>query len=238
MSEELNKIIAEKKRRDNKQRQLTLTITFISLLLIGTIIYYVTKAKVTNEKLSSDLIKTKSIVLNKDSVIKDHLVNDSVFISKKKDSLIKKITDSVIKVSNKLNNNVTPNKKLYDSLNKEINKLRAALKMNNGNEIIECLGKPTGSYSSTGLPMYNFIMRISKPSISEKLSKVEYLFDHYTYNPKLKPSKNSKTNFSVEIRNSWGCLNIVTIFLYFKNNQVDTIAFPMCDKAKINLPKL
>jgi hypothetical protein len=234
MSEELNKILADKKKGDRKQRQITLVITFISLLLIGTVIYYVTKAKVTNEKLSSDLVKTELIILNKDSVIKDHLANDSDFIARKKDSLIKKITDSVIKTSN---NKAIPNKKLYDSLNTEIKKLSAALKMNNGNGLIECLGKPTGTYSSSGLPMYNFVMRISKAGISEKLSRVEYLFDHSSYNPRLKPSKSSKTNFSIEIRNSWGCLDIVTVYLYFKNNQVDTIAFPMCDKAKIDLPK-
>ena len=102
-------------------------------------------------------------------------------------------------------------------------------------EIIECIGNPTGRVTPDGIPLYNLTMRISDTSIVSDLKKVEYYFDDDTYSPKLKVSNDSSNFFRIRITSSWGCLPRVPVYLYYKNDRVDTIIFPMCDKIKIQL---
>lgn len=114
------------------------------------------------------------------------------------------------------------------------NLLKAELKI----DIVECIGVPNGSYTANGLPLYDFKMKISDTLLNSSLIKVEYYFADVSYNPKLKCSENSKENFSIGITNSWGCMSIVPIYLYYKDSRIDTILFPMCKKAKLQLPNI
>lgn len=115
-----------------------------------------------------------------------------------------------------------------------ISKIKESIKK----DTIECIGVSTGTRTSSGLPKYNFTMRISDSSITTLLERVDYYFDHYTYTPKLKSSDSAITNFRVQITNSWGCMNIVPVYLHYKTHQIDTIFFRMCDKLRLDLPEL
>jgi len=123
---------------------------------------------------------------------------------------------------------------IKDSIEAKLNNLSEK----NKTDIIECIGVPTGGKAISGIPLYDFTICIIDSTIISSLNKVEYFFADDTYNPKLKISENASNNFSIKITNSWGCMSIVPVYLYYKNNNVDTINFPMCDKAKLKLPEL
>jgi hypothetical protein len=144
--------------------------------------------------------------------------------------LIKNTKEDNLELGNKL---VTKNK-ITDSLENRLNTISNAFK----SDIIECIGVPTMRKTVTGLPLYDFTMCITDSITILSLKKVEYFFADDTYNPKLKISENASQKFSIIITNSWGCMNIVPVYLHYKNNNVDTINFPMCDKAKLKLPEL
>lgn len=129
---------------------------------------------------------------------------------------------------------ITIKDSIVDQLKDTLKTVRKDLKA----EIIECIGVSTGTTTSNGLPKYNFTIRVKERSLVSELSSVEYYFDDVTYHPKLKTSNNPKNNFSITIPNSWGCMNLVPVYLHFKNNAIDTVFFPMCDKAKIAIPKI
>lgn len=145
----------------------------------------------------------------------------------KTNEILKQTVDST-KVAMKKNDYVV--KQLKDTLKK----VRKALKV----DIIECLGIPLGTETKDGLPKYNFTFKIKDTSLLSRLSSVDYYFDDITYNPKLKTSFNPKNNFSIKISNCWGCMNIVPVYLHYKDHNIDTVFFRMCDKAKIVLPKI
>jgi hypothetical protein len=125
-----------------------------------------------------------------------------------------------------------------DSLVKTLNDTLKIVRLDLKKEIVECIGLPLGTNTANGLPKFNFILRIKDTSLIVELSSVGYYFDDVTYRPKLKISSNAKNNFSIAVNNSWGCMAMVPVYLHFKNNTTDTILFPMCDKAKITLPKI
>jgi hypothetical protein len=129
---------------------------------------------------------------------------------------------------------ITKNDSVVKQLSDTLTKVRKALKA----DIIECFGIPSGTETKDGLPKYNFTIKIKDTSLISKLSSVDYYFDDITYNPKLKTSTNPKNNFSIKIFNSWGCMNIVPVYLYYKDHNIDTVLFQMCDKAKIILHKI
>ena len=125
-----------------------------------------------------------------------------------------------------------------DSIVKQLKDTLMKVKRNLKEEVVECIGVPLGTTTTTSLPQYKFTIRIKESSLISQLVKVDYYFDDITYHPKLKTSTNSKNNFSISINKSWGCMEIVPVYLHYKNNSLDTILFPMCDKAKIVLPKI
>jgi hypothetical protein len=127
---------------------------------------------------------------------------------------------------------------LKDSQTKKLSDTLSTIKKEIKKEIVECIGIPTGTKTANGLPKYNFTIRIKDSSIISSLNSVDYYFNDDTYNPKLKTSINSQNKFSIVIPNSWGCMPIVPVYLHYKNSTRDTILFPMCDKAKLDLPKI
>jgi hypothetical protein len=123
------------------------------------------------------------------------------------------------------------NDSVEQRLSETVKSLSEELKSN----IIECVGVPTGRRTINGLPLYDLTMRISDTSIVSALKKVEYYFADNTYNPKLKSSDDSSGFFSIHITNSWGCMTTVPVYLHYKNNTIDTIRFPMCEKIRLRL---
>ena len=103
---------------------------------------------------------------------------------------------------------------------------------------VECIASILKDKMPNGDPLYLFTLQIADSSLLDKLKKVEYYFDHPSYNPKIKASTQKEKNFGISYR-GWGCMNTVPVYLhYLSDNKVDTIFFPMCDKAKIELNKL
>jgi hypothetical protein len=129
---------------------------------------------------------------------------------------------------------ITRNDSVVKQLSDTLTKVRRAL---NG-DIIECFGIPTGTKTKDGLPKYNFTIKIKDTSLLSRLSSVDYYFNDITYSPKLKTSNNPGNLFSIKIPNSWGCMPIVPVYLHYKDRNIDTILFRMCDKARIILPKI
>jgi hypothetical protein len=125
-----------------------------------------------------------------------------------------------------------------DSAVKRLNETLTTVRKEVKNEVIECIGVPTKTTTAEGLQKYNFTFRIKDRSLISELIRVDYYFNDVTYHPKLKTSVNSQNNFSISIPNSWGCMNIVPVYLHYKDNRVDTVLFSMCDKAKIILPRI
>jgi hypothetical protein len=119
--------------------------------------------------------------------------------------------------------------KLRDSLNDMNRQMRG---------VVECYGVPNGQKSRTGLTEYNFTLGIRDTGLVSRLSHVDYFFADPTYSPQIKTAHNPRDNFRLTIYNCWGCMTVVPIYLHFKSGATDTINFPMCDKAKIRLPKL
>jgi hypothetical protein len=127
---------------------------------------------------------------------------------------------------------------IKDSLSKKLNDTLSFMTKELKSDIIECIGIPTGRETSNGLPLYEFTLRITDTSIISSLKKVDYYFADDSYHPKLKSSDNPLKFFGIKIPNSWGCMPTVPIYLHFKDNSIDTILFPMCNKAKLKLPQI
>ena len=88
-----------------------------------------------------------------------------------------------------------------------------------------------------GDPLYVFTLRLKDTILADQLSKVDYYFNHPTFDPKIKSSTDRTGNFSISYQ-GWGCLQVIDVYLHYRNkSQVDTIRFPMCDKTKFILPK-
>ncbi len=120
----------------------------------------------------------------------------------------------------------------------KVNKTLIETKKENITDLIECVGVPTGTKTASGLTKYNFTLRIKKSAVIAELDSVEYFFNDPSYNPMLKRTKNASMKFSISIPNSWGCMPIVPVYLYYKDRHTDTVLFPMCDKSRISLPKI
>lgn len=120
----------------------------------------------------------------------------------------------------------------------KLNKTLIATKKENAADLIECVGVPTGTKTASGLPKYNFTIRIKGSPVIAELDSVEYFFNDPSYNPMRKRTKNATTKFSISIPNSWGCMPIVPVYLYYKDRHTDTVLFPMCDKSRISLPRI
>lgn len=87
-----------------------------------------------------------------------------------------------------------------------------------------------------GNPLYTFTLRLTDSTLVKKVKKVDYYFNHPSFNPKLKSSIDKYNNYSLSYR-GWGCMEMINIYLHYEdNNKIDTIFFPMCDKTKIELP--
>ncbi len=126
----------------------------------------------------------------------------------------------------------------HDSIVLKLEDTLTKVRTNSKKDIIECIGIPLGTKTRDGLPMYSFTLRIKETSIITKVLSVDYFFDHPSYQPKLKKSNTSKNNFSIVIANSWGCMNTVPVYIHYKNNKTDTVIFKMCEKIRIQLPKI
>jgi hypothetical protein len=120
----------------------------------------------------------------------------------------------------------------------KLNKTLIETKKENKADLIECVGTPTGTKTASGLPKYNFTIRIKGSPVIAELDSVEYFFNDPSYNPMRKKTKDSKMKFSIYIPNSWGCMPIVPVYLYYKDRHTDTVLFPMCDKSRISLPRI
>jgi len=105
-------------------------------------------------------------------------------------------------------------------------------------DMVQCVGTPTGTKTQSGLPKYNFVISIKKGPVIAQLESVGYFFNDASYRPMLKLSDDPKSNFSIRIPNSWGCMPVVPVYLHYKDKTTDTIIFPMCEKSKIALPSL
>lgn len=103
---------------------------------------------------------------------------------------------------------------------------------------VECITNPLKDKMPNGDPLFLFTLRVADSALLDQLEKVEYYFDHPSYNPKLKVSTQKETGFSIKYK-GWGCMSIVPVYLhYVSDDKIDTVLFPMCDKAKIELSKL
>lgn len=152
--------------------------------------------------------------------------------------IIINLTTKTKNINETLTNKLDTAYVIKDSLARKLKDTLQIISKKYESDIIECFGFPTGKKTSTGLPMYNFTIRIFDSSILPTLKKVDYYFADDTYNPKLKTSDNAIKHFAININNSWGCMNIVPVYLHFTDNRVDTIFFPMCKKARLDLPKI
>jgi hypothetical protein len=117
-------------------------------------------------------------------------------------------------------------------------KLTDTLKMIASANAVECIGMPTGAKTASGLPLYDFTFKINDKALVHSLSSVDYYFDNDTYNPKLKTVASAQNNFEIVVKGCWGCMSILPVYLHFKDSRIDTIYFHMCEKSRINLPRL
>jgi len=149
-----------------------------------------------------------------------------------------------VSITNTKKDNQILNKRLdtvqlvKEALSQKLDNTLRAISKELKTDMIECIFKPIGTQTADGLPLYHVIMRITDSSIIPSLNKVDYNFDHYSYTPKIKSSHDPRKNFSISIPKSYGCLDIVPVYLHYKNNKVDTILFSMCEKARIMLPSI
>ena len=187
MQDSIEALISAKKKRDHKQRNITLIIVFIGLVMILLIMTVLTKTKDENVNLKHSLDTTTQKLLVTDSLV-DVLASDTSSAG----ALFSGIT---------------------------------------------CRGLPTGQFGN-GLPKYTFGIQVEDSVICSKLDKVEYFFDDASYNPRLKASSNRENGFQVLIKNSWGCMPVLPVYLHFKDAHVDTVQFPMCDNIRVTLPAI
>lgn len=125
-----------------------------------------------------------------------------------------------------------------DSVVSTLKKTLIEIKEEKKEDIVVCTGVPAGTRTSKGLPKYNFTFRIKDSSLVSQLDSVDYYFADDSYNPKLKRSTSAKTNFRIYVPDSWGCMPILPVYFHYKQGNIDTIYFPMCEKSKIIIPKI
>jgi len=100
---------------------------------------------------------------------------------------------------------------------------------------VVCNAKALNQKLPDGKSAYLFTLKIKDPILATKLTSVDYFFDHPSFNPKLKTSRDSKHNFKLSYE-GWGCLEKIYVYLHYKSSpRTDTIIFPMCDKTQIEL---
>ena len=83
---------------------------------------------------------------------------------------------------------------------------------------------------SKGPKNYLFKLWIEAPEeVKNKISKVEYFFNHPTFDKKKYSSQKANDNFSVQY-DGWGCLSLVVITIFPRDGKSFDIYFDMCAK--------
>ena len=80
-----------------------------------------------------------------------------------------------------------------------------------------------------GRPIYDFTLWVDVPTtLKERIQRVTYTFNNPTFKDKVQESTEPSDGFAVSYR-GWGCLNLVTINVFFKDGPSQERPFNMCE---------
>lgn len=118
----------------------------------------------------------------------------------------------------------------YDQLRANIEKVSNSLRITQQNEVYELKAtcKATGTKTSSGDPVYNFVIYLnSPPDVLAKIEKVTYDFNHPSFLHPHRVVTDSSTGFATQWQ-GWGCLSPVEVTVYLKDGTSQKIDFDMC----------
>ncbi len=206
------------KLKSSSKASLTMVILGALLLLVS-LIYSATRLSPLEEQ-----IKAKTKIINDLEKTETKIIND---LEKTEITYEQKIND-LITTELTYKEKIVATKKEYEELKSNVEQLYA-VRVTSNNQVFElkATAKATGVSTSNG-PAYDFYIYINAPKATlENIKKVNYLFDHPTFNEKHWESSGPETNFMTKYY-GWGCLTKVSARLEMKNGSTQDIEFNMC----------
>ena len=93
--------------------------------------------------------------------------------------------------------------------------------------------KLDGIIDSAGRQIYDFSVWLQIPVlVKDKITKVEYFFDHPSMLKKMRESMEGSNGYSVSYR-GWGCLNPIDIRIHLNDSEIYELVFDQCTGAQM-----